>query len=439
MTLNFSERSNSLFTNTAYASMCFRLNRDDPQYSSGVPNVKFYLEGMKISTVIRNGTAGNYTYSISPEKSYSNNPALVLLDYLTSTRYGRGLSTNFLDLESFYNAAQICGTIVQTNSPVSGKLWKGKGVSTRDIPRFEFNGVLNTEKSIRDNVETILSSMGDADLVWSGGIYKLQLQYPVSLENTIVVGTITDNELVRGIVDIVYPSASDRLNYCTATFSNEAEDFSNDSVYFPSKNSSIYQQMLSQDNGFLLEDSISLEGVTDKAHALAMAEERVRTSRSKATYSFSIRLGSEFYEPGDIIILDSQVTGISNEYLKITSVQLNSNGDAEIVATKYDPTVFAWNAKDNEIVIPRNNYSFIVQPPSNVTYVSALSNELTSGGLGTISWDPPTDAEPTSYVVEYTRNNGASFVKLGESTGAGFEVGSLTAGEYRFSVRAKNT
>ena len=264
-TANFKEREDATFKDIAYASVVVRLDRDDPQFN-GVPNIQFLVEGKKIYSIVRTGTVGAYTYSLSPTKTYSNNPSLCLLDYLTDKVSGKGIELTSVDLASFYNAWNTCNQLLQITPAISaighpafgtngnnkvatgGKFYFPSGSSvvygSRDLPLYECNLLVDTKRPIRDNIEDILSTMGDARLVWSAGQYKLNLVYPANTTDLAAasVTTITDDDLVLDQnIEIKYPSASDKLNYCTIKFHNEHENFKEDSISWPAKISAVYK------------------------------------------------------------------------------------------------------------------------------------------------------------------------------------------------------
>jgi hypothetical protein len=261
----------SLFPGFAFASGVFRLNRDDPQFG-GVPTAQFYIEGLKVATLTE--SLGVYTVGA---RSYSNNPALVLLDYLTNTAYGKGLSYDEIDLESFYNAKVICDKIVQSGVSAEGKIWRKRNtpILTRDLPLYEANITMFSDAKIVDNIERILDTMDASELIWTTGKYKLLLQYPYvynalvtyakndvvqtnsgtsdvtvyrSLINgnntalntanwvTALAATITDDDIIkRDEFKVTWPNASTRYNFATVRFRNEAKDFSEDSASWPPK------------------------------------------------------------------------------------------------------------------------------------------------------------------------------------------------------------
>lgn len=242
MSKNFADRSLASFPEIAYLSAYIRLDRDQPQFSK-VPAIQTFLEGRTVRKISRTGSSPNYTYTLNTSREYTNNPAYCLLDYLLDTRVGKGLSIDQIDLEHFYNAAQICDTSVQSDSPVyvGGKIWQPTTatrtpVLQRVLPLYECNIILDTTKPVRENVEKLLTTMGDARLVWSQGKYKLLLQYPASNAQIVVAATLTDDDIAHDKpVEISWPGNGSRFNNATVKFSNEAQNFKEDSVSWPPK------------------------------------------------------------------------------------------------------------------------------------------------------------------------------------------------------------
>ena len=599
MTANFSDRRDSKFTikkndtGLAYASVIIKLNRDQPQFN-GVPLAQFFIEGRKVKSVVRTGTAPNYTYSLSSTRTYSNNPALCLLDYLTDDVSGKSLALVKLDLKSFYDSAIICDTTVQSSTLVGGKIWQTtdgyRNVSTRALPLYECNIIVDTEKPIRENVESILSTMGDARLVWSGGKYKLNLQYPTSNAAINVATTLTDDDLVLDDdIQINWPSSSERLNHCIVRFHNESENFKEDTVSWPPKTSgnslrgiggfkypvrgnfesstsggqllnsyavwsgstssttlnykfvvkesgtytlqytgddtiavtitntstgipvlttgvrddlgsvktasvpliadtiysvlvvggdtggekgvaakltlnnfivwttrsdaytdfisttttsAIYDTMKTEDGGLEFETDIFAEGVTDYYHALAKAEELVRTSRTAFGITFKYIIKNNFLEPGDFIRLNSttlKLGGTTPLYLRVNQVKVSEESTCEVTATRFDYTQLAWNVKDDEYLKPANVYNFTVDQPRNLVFTAESVNILSS--VGSLNWDDSSSPEFASFIIYmYKPGNVLAdgtilWTELGRSSESQFTLPALTLTSAIFGVR----
>jgi hypothetical protein len=564
-----------LFTNTAYATCIFALNRDDYQYS-GAPDVRFYVEGMKVASIL--GTTGNR--SISTVKTYSNNPALCLLDYLTNSVYGRGLTADYIDLDSFYHAYLICERVVNSSVTPEGDFWAAKG-GIRSLKLYECNLAISPARPMRDNIETILETMGQAELVWSGGKYKLSLEYPTiyngsatyeedhvvesgsgsnvdyyrSLANNntfaltdtskwakdVISAYITDDDILRNSENSVsWPSAQERYNFVTVRFLNESKDFSEDSVAWPSRPGSIpgpaidrgvwspqnsygksdivtysggryqlaiginysglynvstpyvyndrvlsgstvyrcevantgqsvlnttywkptqvtpitdpawvvyndlnvYNVYRQEDNGMPLEADFFESGISDYYHALAKAEQRVRSSRASTVYKLTLITRHTNLEPGDFIKVNSSVLNIPGEVIRVEEIKVNNKGQVEIVGSKFSATVLAWNVGDTEIIATPNIFDTNVAQCTNLAFTNLnTGNNLSSGRL---TFTPPADIRVISFSIKYTLSPVGSidgtttWIDLGETTNDYFALPSMATANYTLTVVANS-
>lgn len=547
---NFPSRYSAKFPNTANASICVKLDRENPQFN-GVPNAQFFIEGKLVRDITRSGSVGAYTYALTGFV-YSNNSALCLLDYLLLSEGGKGLSVLQIDLESFYDARVLCDTPVLDNALIGGRIWRPesgrRSVSQRNLPLYECNIVIDTEKTIRENVEAILNTMGDARLVWSQSKYKLVVAYPASNAAIPYSGEITDDELVLGEpIDISWPTSSERLNFCTVRFRNESMDFKEDSVSWPPKQSgtylrgigaysypivtgwplgettsvfmnanavwtggtdntfvwkfavknsgahtldiavdddgllnvrrngilesnatnvgtgnnwrnfvtrsfnwveddiievtilannyqgriagvagrvlnvalqaqiwttrspaytdfvtvnqdkTVYDEFLTEDNNILLEADIFADGISDYYHALAKAEEMVRTSRSAFIIEFTYKIKDRYYEPGDFVKLTSSTLNFDELPLKTDEIKSKDDFTATVKATRFDYTQLAWNVNDNEYIAPKAAYDFLLNAPSEVVLDREIISNLQSSG--TVRWKSTGDSKIIGYIV----------------------------------------
>jgi hypothetical protein len=419
-------RATSVFTGIANATCVFKLNRDDPQFN-GIPNAQFYIHGLKVPTIA--GSAGARTISTY---TYSNNPALCLLEYLTNTRYGLGLPASKIDLDSFYNAYQVCETVVRAGTG-GGRLFQASGVP--NIKLYECNVTLDSSKTLRENIEVILGTMNDAEFVWSGGKYKLVVKYP-AIGAEVVDAEISDDNLVReGETSINWPSAQVKLNFATVRFLNENKDFKEDTVSWPNKYSgTVYSTYLAQDNGIQLESEIFATGVTSYYSALAKAEYIVRSSRIAITYSFTANKSMFRLEPGDIVNMNSKVLGITNHLLKVKEVKPDKAGGIAIQAIRYSATSLAWNVADTEIVPARLVFNDNT-PQATGLVLDTVNNELV--------WTRADGVVITKYLVKYTTDAIGSislatvWQDMGESTGTSFVLDEIGLTDYVITVIAK--
>lgn len=480
------------FTGCAYVNNFFKLNRDEPQYS-GIPSMAYIVKGRKVRAVTRSGSNPNYTYSLSSSYTYSNNPSLCLLDYLLNDDFGRGLTANDVDLESFYNAADICDTPVLTGATIGGEVNDVKPIfsytsqsdfpttdiepymarylyydennnklytqtqsgsapnitasytlttapATDTIPLYECNITLSTEETIRNNIERILNTMALSDLVWTPqGKYKLILSYPQtqSQQNALVTHTFNEDNIVRESVKLAFPKAQDRFNQVTISFDNEFENFKDDTFTWPPTGSAVHQSYLTEDNNQPLTTSLQGDGVTSKYHAQALAEQQVRKSRYLYTLNFTVNKEGLTVEPGDLIKVNMPTMSITNELYRVESIKVNNDFSVEISAYKFDFSVLAWNVPNDLDYIVKPTFDFKVEPPTSGTFTLNSSNNIGTAS-GKLNWVAANDASVNEYIIEISPDNGLNYYELGKTFNTSFDITGLKTGVYDFSIRSRN-
>jgi len=477
------------FTNVAYVAEVFRLDRDEQNFS-GAPSTQYFVEGMKIHSIDFDGTD---TYTLSATKTYSNNPALCLLDYLMSNTYGKGLSVSSVDLKSFYDAAEICDTTVMSNAISAGHIFGNKPVTkypdvasfpdpnesgyedvyllandtgayydwrktggtdknpqgswavvtppTRNVPLYELNTTIDTERSIRDNIEQILASMNYSELVWnSQGKYKLSLEYPADNTelNALVTQTFDKDNIMLDSFNISFLSADERHNQATVSFLNEHKDFKSDTATWPTKGSTVYNQYLEEDNYLPLETSVNADFCTDPYHALAKAEQLVRSSRSMFTVDFKTNREGLTLEPGDFITVELEEAGfLTPTVFRIQEVKINEQFNTSVSAYRYDAGVLAWNIADDDAYPEAKAYDFVTP---NVTNLALSQSGISEYRVGKLTWENSDDDNTgsISYEVCYKKNTDSDYLPLGVVTSKFFEFGKLedldTHSVYDFKV-----
>ena len=428
---NDPSRVNNFFPNVAYASSVFRLNRDEQNYG-GVPDVAFYIDGLKIYDITGPNT-------VASTKTYSKNPALVLFDYLTNTIYGRGLPYSKIDIPSFYYAKQICDTIVMPAAKFGGKVHGGIDVQL-PVRLYEANLVLDTSATIRDNINLILETMNQADLVWSGGKFKLKLEYPTSAaaEDALVDAShfFTEDDIIRQSVTRNYPNAQERYNQVTVRFQNESENFKDDSITWPKTFSPVHSTYLSEDNGQPMKTEISTPGITNPYIAQAKAEYMVRFSRSVFHIELTLNKKALTLEPGDYFKLSSPNLGINNENFIAEEVEVQSDLTVKVKAVKADYNVLAWNVA--------NDIAYNRQPPaiSGIAPVTGLAFNNTGMDLsissGKLTWTGSVSST-YEYLIYYSINGGTSWSYLGSTKSDFYDIQPLETNVYDFSVIARST
>jgi len=209
-----------------------------------------------------------------------------------------------------------------------------------------------------------------------------------------------------------------------------------DSIEIQNQLNFIYTYFLEQDNGVELEDSVNMDGIVDYYHALAKAEERVRTSRSAISVKFKYIIKNKFLEPGDYIRLDSVRASLENLYLRIDEVSLEDGATCSVTATRFDWTQLAWNVKDDQLILPANIYNFNTDAPTNLSLNNA--DTTLEGTVGKLSWNG-VNSEVTGYIVyiaEVQNNQIGPYQEIGRTNLTNFSVPAFNYSSVAFGVQS---
>jgi hypothetical protein len=177
----------------------------------------------------------------------------------------------------------------------------------------------------------------------------------------------------------------------------------------------VYDAMKAEDHGLDLSAEMHVEGITDEYHAMALAEARVRTSRSAAKYNIVCYPKDKIYEPGDIIQFKSEDLDIGMGtplYLRVENTRMQDNDLLGYECVRFDGSQLAWNVTDNKYAKPPQTFDNKLYPPMYLVYSPPNGDlENTSGML---SWPAVGDARVVSFRCYY--------VKPGEVDVDGFTV-----------------
>ena len=118
-----SSGSSRTMPNTAYA-YCELTYDQEKRVTSLSNRLQFTITGRTVRPLTSSTTAANYE---TPAEATSNNPAEILVDYLTNTQYGAGVPLNAIDFTSFNSHADFC----DDNAEYTKTAADGGGTATR--------------------------------------------------------------------------------------------------------------------------------------------------------------------------------------------------------------------------------------------------------------------------------------------------------------------
>ncbi|QGZ17763.1 putative tail protein [Pelagibacter phage HTVC026P] len=342
--------SNHKLSGVCYLALKFKWNSD---IFGGIPVVQAKVQGKKVVTLDASLNESSATFS--------TNPAFCLLDYLRNERYGKGIATANIDLQSFRDASQVCITQV---TPFSGG---------SDINIFDTNAVIDTSKKVIDNVRDIVKGMRGY-LPYVQGKYKLVIETTGSASVS-----LTEDDIIGGY-NLASPSKNSKYNRVICSYINPDRNFQVDEVQYPAIDDSGYSTadkhatMKSADGGFLLEGRFDFKTITSTYQAEEMAEIILR--RSRESLGLSITCGFKAYELhiGDIVNITLSSVGFSTKAFRVLSMTFNADYTISLQLVEHQDSHYTWASKGQVASTPSTNLPnpFSIQPPASIT----LSDEM---------------------------------------------------------------
>ncbi len=383
--------SNHKLSGLAYLAIRFTWNQDA---FTGIPKVQAKVQGKKIVTLNSSLAESSPTFSA--------NPAFCLLDYLRNERYGKGIATADIDLQSFRDASVVCDTQV---TPFSGG---------SDINLFDCNAVLDTSKKVIENVREILKGCRGF-LPYTSGKYKLIIETTGTASIT-----LTEDDIIGGYT-LSSPSKNDKYNRVIVSFINPDRNFQVDEVQFPPVDDSgltsadQHATMKTADGGFLLEGKFDFKTLTSPYQAEEMAEIILR--RSREALSLEINVGFDAYDLAiaDIVNITHASLGFSAKAFRVMGITFNEDFTISLTLIEYQASHYTFASKTQVSSTPSTNLPnpFSIQPPASVT----LSDEMIeyADGITITRLNIAIGASPDQFVSNYQ-------VEAKQSTESDFKI-----------------
>jgi len=279
----------------------------DADYNGAVPEVTVEFAGKKIRTATN--PIGAAPGNIDPLGN--QNPADVMLDYLTNSRYGKGLADTDIDLVSF-KAARDYFFLAS---------------SSESAPKFRVNGFLNTDQTMFNNVEEILE-MCNAMLIYDKGKYKLKHR----AQNESSTFSFTRDTII-GDIDIQLPPKSVKFNKFIVTYGNKVNDYNDDVEVVPS---STY---LTQDNNTELVGRTSNTLISTNSQADQLGRYLLDDSRHQTVISFKAPHSAIDVSAGDVVDITHTDLGFSSKKFRVLLATLNEDDTISFQAQVYESSI----------------------------------------------------------------------------------------------------
>lgn len=308
--------SNHKLSGIAYIAL--RLKWDQDAFS-GIPDVTALVQGKKVYNPSTQTTA------------FSDNPALCIRDYLTNTRYGKGLSSSQINDTAFNQAVTDIANFTVTE--YSG--------GPSNVQLFRCNAVIDTDDPIFQNLEKMLIGC-KGFLPYQDGKYSLYID-----QSTSSVMTLTESEIVGGI-SIQSERKEDKFNRVVCKFPNPETDYQPDQAIWPDPGSTEETTFLSEDDGEVLVDEVDLETITSFYAARDFARIFCLRSRNALRTAFTATSEAMNLRVGDVVSVTHQTPGWTAKPFQVESLSLRYDGTVDLQCVEYDSTLYAYDTSPEE-------------------------------------------------------------------------------------------
>jgi hypothetical protein len=388
--------TNHKLSGLCYLAIRFKWNQDA---FTGIPKVQAKIQGKKVRTF--NASL------VEQSATYETNPAWCLLDYLTDTRYGKGLQDSEIDLQSFYDASVICETQV---TPYSGG---------SDINIFDINTALDTSKTIIENVRELLKGCRGY-LPYNAGKYNLIIETTGTANIT-----LTEDDIIGGY-SLSTPPKNERYNRVIVGFVDPDRNYQVNETQFPPVDDSglpsadQHATMKAEDGGFLLEGRFNFTTLTNQYQAEEMAEVILRRSREALSLGLNINFNAYDLSIGEIVNITHSSMGFSAKPFRVIGITFNQDFTIGLSLVEHQDNHYQWSEKGQVPTVPTTNLPnpFNIQPPASLTLDDTLIeyNQTPLVALD-ITIGASTDNFVDYYQVEYKLSTDSDYIIHTQGTG----------------------
>jgi hypothetical protein len=255
-------------------------------------------------------------------------PGDCFLDYLTSTRYGAAIPLANID------TASLTALNTYSNASFTYTLYGG-GTATQ--PRFQFDGALNTNQKIMQNIQAMadccdcLVKYNEITGLWGVIVQTPTYSVAMDINNTNLIGAISvspiDLNNSFNIIEVKFPDGSAKDSFNSATFDLATV---NPSLLFA--NEPVNKQSV---NLYLTNNSVT---------AQYLANRMLEAAREDLQIQCEINYIGLELEAGDIVTVTNANYGWSAKLFRVMKVIEKFTDDGKVTASlnlmEYNPTVY---------------------------------------------------------------------------------------------------
>ena len=424
----------SITTTDKYTDMAYVYMQcvfDAEKFGGGMPNVSFVVKGKKVYDPRLNSGSGG--------TAWSDNPALIVRDYLTDTTYGLKAKSGEI------NDGNVAGGITAAANKCDETVTLADGSSTEK--RYTTNGFTNFAANGAGVLNGVLQSMAGSMSYVNG-----QFQVHAGAHPTPSL-TITDDDLLQPLEVSTKSTTGDLYNTVKSVF----VDGSNNYI---AADAPIYQ-----DSTFLTEDTPNGTN-SDKpnyvktmekqlpftvTHTMAQRLQRISLKKQRLATSIGAVVDLKFLrlQPHDTVMITNERLGYTSKIFEVLSAEMLIQESEDVptlavglVLQETASSVYDFATSDYQTPVASGSTltvgDYAISPPTSLSVAtdSTTVDVLTNTSV-TVSWTNASSPYIIGTEIHYKRNSDSVYSTVFANAGATKQqIQALEVGvQYNFKAR----
>lgn len=371
--------NNSTFWGNGVAQIYLVLRKDSDAAEAGLDDIlsdnnqlTLQCSGMKIADVRSN------------EVQATNNPINQIYDYLTNGLYGAAIPPSLIDIASFQSAAEYCDTYDYFSC-----------------------GCVSSQSSYTDTLNQICSTCGAVLYEKQGKLFVIP---DIPSDSVMSV----DESMIFGTVNLTTQGINDFFNTVDCQFTNIDNDFSSDTVRFPTE---LTDTDLAISGGRVIPQSVDLTWCQDTDQIATLGNrmlDKAKYSQTSFTFNTSYMFDIQIF---DVFDLTFSEFGWNKKLFRVTSKSISTDpttfGYVQIICVEYWPEVYDGDSAGNWSPDSYINPGVNVIAPTDLEVT--LVGETTNGYEVLMSWANGKSTDPylMGYYTYYRESGQSGWIASG--------------------------
>jgi hypothetical protein len=392
----------------AHLAVMFKFDRPEEEgdinrYQNGLPSVTAIVRGKKVYDPRTATTA------------WSDNPALIIRDYLTNSDYGLGESATNIDDTKVSTAANICDETVSTDSST----------------RYTCNGAWLTSQTPIDLLTQLTGTC-------AGTLWYAQGQWRMLAGKYVApTVTLTEDDLRSPLSVSTRHSRRDNFNGVRGVFKGPASNYQ--MTDYPLVSS---QTFIDVDGGLESVLDLPLPFTDTPGEAQRLANIALERNRSQLTLTGAFGLQAFALQVGDIVNITNTRLGFSNKIFEVVqwSFGIVDGGDLQTNLTLRETTTTTYDEyqdvafESDNTTLPGVLGPTVIAGSGDVNSTTNVTGLTASGGVREIyvNWTNPINNDFSYTKIYYDTNSTISGASQQNITGESFVLSGLSANDQRY-------